>query len=194
MILSDRSIREVLADGRIQIDPYTEGTIQPSSIDVHLGEGFMQFDVGEILSRNHMGWIDPMESSGLMKDYKGDPTNPMAAPLGSGQFALGTTLECVKLADDIVARIEGKSSLGRLGLLVHATAGFVDAGWDGQLTLELFNLAPRPIVLRPGMKIAQISFMQMTTPAEYPYGSPELGSKYQGQTGTTASRYEENYR
>jgi len=114
--------------------------------------------------------------------------------LHPGEFVLGSTLERVGLPDDLVARLEGKSSLGRLGLLIHSTAGFVDAGWDGHLTLELSNVANLPITVYPGMKIGQISFLRMTTPAERPYGSPGLGSKYQGQLGPTPSRYASNFR
>jgi dCTP deaminase len=114
--------------------------------------------------------------------------------LHPGEFVLGSTLERVALPNDLVARLEGKSSLGRLGLLIHSTAGFVDAGWDGQLTLELSNVANLPITLYPGMKIGQVSFLRMTTPADVPYGSGKLGSKYQGQRGPTPSRYWENFR
>ncbi|HET8929388.1 MAG TPA: dCTP deaminase [Acidimicrobiales bacterium] len=186
MILSDRSIREALASGRITIDPLDESMIQPSSVDVTVDRYFRVF-------RNHtMGLID-------VKTNLEDLTELVEIPeddrfiLHPGEFVLGATAERVALGDDLVARLEGKSSLGRLGLLIHSTAGFVDAGWDGYLTLELSNVATLPITLYPGMKIGQISFLSMTTSAERPYGSAELGSKYQGQRGPTPSRYWENF-
>lgn len=186
MILSDRSIKEALASGRITIDPLDESMIQPSSVDVTVDRFFRVF-------RNHTtGIID-------VKTNLEDLTELVEIPEGDrfilhpGEFVLGSTAERVALGDDIVARLEGKSSLGRLGLLIHSTAGFVDAGWDGYLTLELSNVATLPITLYPGMKIGQISFLSMTTPADQPYGSVELGSKYQGQRGPTPSRYWENF-
>jgi dCTP deaminase len=186
MILSDRTIREKLASGEVVIDPLGEGCIQPSSVDVHIDRYFRVF-------RNHtMRAIDVKER---MEDLTelieiGEDDHFILHP---GEFVLGSTAERVALPDDLVARIEGKSSLGRLGLLVHATAGFIDAGFDGYLTLELSNVANLPITLYPGMKIGQISFMQMTTPADVPYGSKAAGSKYQGQRGPTPSRYFENF-
>jgi dCTP deaminase len=187
VILSDRSIREALAAGRIQIDPLGEGCVQPSSVDLHVDRYFRVF-------RNHtMGFIDVKqdleELTELVEVREGD-----RFILHPGEFVLGSTAERVALPDDLVARLEGKSSLGRLGLLIHSTAGFVDAGWDGHLTLELSNVANLPITLYPGMKIGQISFLQMTTPADQPYGSAALGSKYRGQRGPTPSRYFENFR
>lgn len=186
MILSDRSIREAIASGRITIDPLDESMIQPSSVDVTVDRYFRVF-------RNHTtGLID-------VKTNLEDLTELVEIPEGDrfilhpGEFVLGATAERVALGDDLVARLEGKSSLGRLGLLIHSTAGFVDAGWDGYLTLELSNVATLPITLYPGMKIGQISFLSMTTSAEHPYGSAELGSKYQGQRGPTPSRYWENF-
>jgi dCTP deaminase len=187
VILSDRSIREELAAGRIVIDPLDESCIQPSSVDLHIDRYFRVF-------RNHtMGYIDvkqDMEELTELVEIKDDDT----FILHPGEFVLGSTAERVALPDDLVARLEGKSSLGRLGLLIHSTAGFVDAGWDGHLTLELSNVANLPITLYPGMKIGQISFLRMTTPADQPYGSKGVGSKYQGQRGPTPSRYFENFR
>jgi dCTP deaminase len=187
VVLSDRTIREELEKGRIIIDPLGPGCIQPSSVDLHVDHHFRLF-------RNHsMRVIDVREDledlTELVDVHDGD-----ALILHPGEFVLGSTRERVSLPDDLVARLEGKSSLGRLGLLIHSTAGFVDAGWDGHLTLELSNVANLPITVYPGMKIGQISFLQMTTPAENPYGSKGLGSKYQGQRGPTPSRYFENFR
>ncbi len=186
MILSDRSIREALDSGRIVIDPLDDSMIQPSSVDVTVDRYFRVF-------RNHtMPLID-------VKTNLEDLTELVEIPEGDrfilhpGEFVLGATAERVALGDDLVARLEGKSSLGRLGLLIHSTAGFVDAGWDGYLTLELSNVATLPITLYPGMKIGQISFLSMTTSADQPYGSAPLGSKYQGQRGPTPSRYWENF-
>ena len=187
MILSDRSIREELAAGRIVIDPLDEACIQPSSVDLHIDRYFRVF-------RNHtMGHIDVKKNLEDLTELVeiGEDDTFMLHP---GEFVLGSTSERVALPDDLVARLEGKSSLGRLGLLIHSTAGFVDAGWDGQLTLELSNVATLPITLYPGMKIGQISFIRMTTSAEHPYGSAEVGSKYQGQVGPRPSRYWENFR
>lgn len=185
-MLSDRSLREALDSGRIEVDPLASKAIQPSSIDLRLDHQFRIF-------RNHTrAIIDVKEDlSDLTEMVEMDPDQPFI--LHPGEFVLGSTLERVKVPDDLVARIEGKSSLGRLGLLIHSTAGFVDAGWNGQLTLELSNVASLPITLYPGMKIGQISFMQMTTPAEQPYGSTAVGSKYQDQQGPIASRYFENW-
>jgi dCTP deaminase len=186
MILSDRSIREAIADKRIEIDPLDERDIQPSSVDLHLDRYFRVF-------LNHtMRTIvvkeDQEELTQLVEIREDD-----SFVLHPGEFVLGSTIERVKLPDDLVARLEGKSSLGRLGLLIHSTAGFVDAGWDGQLTLELSNVANLPITLYPGMKIGQISFLQMTTAADNPYGSTAVGSKYQHQVGPRPSRYFENF-
>ena len=186
VILSDRTIRECLDAGRIVIDPIDDSAVQPSSVDVRLDHRFLVF-------RNHTrGYID-------VKHDLSDLTEPVDASddrpfiLHPGEFVLGSTLERIALPDDLVARLEGKSSLGRLGLLIHSTAGFVDAGWDGQITLELSNVASLPITLYPGMKVGQVSFMQMTTPAENPYGSGVIGSKYQGQVGPRPSQYWKNF-
>jgi dCTP deaminase len=187
MVLSDVTIRELLKEGRIVIDPLEDDCVQPSSVDLHVDRYFRLF-------RNHtMRVIDVKEDledlTELVEITDGDPLI-----LHPGEFVLGSTSERVKLPQDLVARLEGKSSLGRLGLLIHSTAGFVDAGWDGHLTLELSNVANLPITVYPGMKIGQISFLQMTTEAERPYGSQGLGSKYQNQRGPTPSRYFENFR
>ncbi len=186
MVLSDRTIREEIDAGRIAIDPLGEECIQPSSVDLHVDRYFRLF-------RNHtMRVID-------VRDVQEDLTELVEIPeddaliLHPGEFVLGSTSERVALPDDLVARLEGKSSLGRLGLLIHSTAGFVDAGFDGHLTLELSNVANLPITVYPGMKIGQISFFRMSTPAERPYGAKGLGSKYQGQWGPTPSRYSENF-
>jgi dCTP deaminase len=187
MILSDRTIREELAAGRIVIDPVSDADIQPSSVDLHIDRYFRVF-------RNHsMRVIDVKENQEELTELV-EIGEDDAFILHPGEFVLGSTHERVSLPTDLVARLEGKSSLGRLGLLIHSTAGFVDAGWDGHLTLELSNVANLPITLYPGMKIGQISFLRMTTPADTPYGSSKVGSKYQGQRGPTPSRYYENFR
>jgi dCTP deaminase len=187
MILSDRTIRAELDAGRIVIDPLDEQCIQPSSVDLRLDRLFRVF-------LNHtMPVIDVKEDledlTRLVEIGEGE-----AFILHPGEFVLGSTYERVTLPDDLVGRIEGKSSLGRLGLLIHSTAGFIDAGFSGYLTLELSNVANLPITLYPGMKIGQVSFLRMTTPADVPYGSAGVGSKYQGQRGPTPSRYWENFR
>jgi dCTP deaminase len=186
VILSDRSIREELEAGRIVVDPLLPNSIQPSSVDLHIDRYFRVF-------RNHtLSHIDVKQNlEDLTELVEMEEDNPFM--LHPGEFVLGSTLERVALPTDLVARLEGKSSLGRLGLLIHSTAGFVDAGWDGQLTLELSNVANLPITLYPGMKIGQISFIRMTTPADVPYGSAAVGSKYQGQRGPRPSRYWENF-
>ncbi len=186
MILSDRTIREELEAGRIQIVPLGDGCVQPSSVDLHVDRYFRVF-------RNHSARvIDVRENQEGLTDLVEIGAGE-AFVLHPGEFVLGSTAERVRLPDDLVARLEGKSSLGRLGLLIHSTAGFVDAGWDGHLTLELSNVATLPITIYPGMKIGQISFLRMTTAADTPYGSATVGSKYQGQRGPTPSRYYENF-
>jgi len=186
MVLSDRSIKEAIDQGRIIIEPLGNECIQPSSVDLHIDQLFRVF-------RNHSQRVidvrTPQEDLTELIDV--GPENPMI--LHPGEFMLGSTLERVAIPDDLVARLEGKSSLGRLGLVIHSTAGFIDAGWDGHITLELANLANLPITLYPGMKIGQISFFEMTTPADRPYGASGLGSKYRGQRGPTPSRYYENF-
>jgi dCTP deaminase len=187
VILSDRTIREELAAGRIVIEPFDPSYVQPSSVDLRLDRLFRVF-------RNHTTpYIDPkLPQEDLTELVEVEGEEPFV--LHPGEFALGSTLERVALPSDLVARLEGKSSLGRLGLLIHSTAGFVDAGWDGHLTLELSNVATLPIALYPGMKIGQISFLRMTTPADVPYGADAVGSKYQGQRGPTPSRSWLNFR
>lgn len=186
MILSDRTINEAIASGRIVIDPFDPAKVQPSSVDLTLDHFFRVF-------RNHTrAVIDVKERmDDLTEEVEIAPDGVFL--LHPGEFVLGSTAERVGLPDDLVGRIEGKSSLGRLGLLIHTTAGFVDAGFEGYLTLELSNVATLPITLYPGMKIGQISFLQMTTPADRPYGSGELGSKYRGQQGPTPSQYWRNF-
>ncbi len=187
MVLSDHSIRLELAKGRIVVDPLDPDDIQPSSIDLHLGDDF------QVFRNSRLPYIDPArEQEGLTERVTASSAEPFV--LHPSEFALGTTVERITLPDDVVGRLEGKSSLGRLGLLIHSTAGYVDPGWDGKLTLELSNVANLPIVLTPGMKIGQISFSQMTTPVDRPYGHPELGSKYQGQSGATPSKMHLNSR
>ena len=186
MILSDRDLRKAIGNGDIVIDPFDDACIQPSSVDVRLDRLFRVF-------RNHTaGIIDVKVDLTDLTELIEIPADGVFM-LHPGEFVLGSTEERVALPDDIVARIEGKSSLGRLGLLIHSTAGFVDPGWDGHVTLELANVASLPITLYPGMKIGQLSFMRMTSPADRPYGKGALGSKYQGQRGPTPSRYYKNF-
>ena len=186
MILSDRTIREEIDAGRILIDPFDPSCIQPSSIDLHVDGSFRVFH-----NARHP-YIDVKQEQPDLTELVEVEKEPFI--LHPGEFVLGSTLERVALPDDLVARLEGKSSLGRLGLLIHSTAGYVDPGWDGYLTLELSNVANLPITIYPGMKIGQISFFRLTTPADMPYGSGEAGSKYQGQRGPTASRFFEEFR
>ncbi len=185
MILSDRTIRAALLDGRIRIDPLDEGAVQPSSLDVRLGSTFRVF-----ANHRHLA-IDPLQVQPDLTDVV-DKAAGEPFVLHPGEFVLGSTLERISLPDDIVARLEGKSSLARLGLVVHSTAGFIDAGFDGEVTLELSNVATLPILLHPGMRVAQLAFFQLDGPAENAYGSSKVGSKYQGQRGPTASRYHLN--
>ena len=186
VILSDRTIREEVASGRIIIEPFEDSAVQPSSVDLRLDRYFRVF-------RNHtLSHIDVKQNlEELTELVEASDEDPFI--LHPGEFVLGSTAERVAIPADLVGRIEGKSSLGRLGLLIHTTAGFVDAGWDGQLTLEFSNVASLPITLYPGMKIGQISFIRMTTEADNPYGTTKLGSKYQGQKGPRPSRYWENF-
>jgi len=187
VILSDRSIREAIESGRIVIEPLGEGCIQPSSVDLHIDRFFRVF-------KNHtLGHIDVKQDLSDLTELV-EVAEDGVFILHPGEFVLGASAERIGVPDDLVGRLEGKSSLGRLGLLIHSTAGFIDAGWDGHITLELSNVANLPITLYPGMKIGQISFLQMTTPADQPYGTGSLGSKYKGQRGPTPSRYHENFR
>jgi dCTP deaminase len=181
-VLSDGTIRRLVEDGRIKIDPWDESLVQPASVDLRLGDSFRVFHNHRTSS---IDLRDPPQN--LTEEVRVTGDEPFV--IHPGEFALGRTLEWVELPDDIVARIEGKSSLGRLGLIVHATAGFCDPGWKGTLTLELANLTRVPIRLYHGLAIAQLSFMALDAPAERPYGHEELGSHYQGQVGATASRY-----
>ena len=187
MLLSDRDITAALAEGRVVLDPFDPSLIQPSSVDVRLDRYFRLFD-------NHKyPFIDPAEEQPeLTRLVEVDPDE--AFVLHPGEFVLASTLEAVTLSDDLAARVEGKSSLGRLGLLTHATAGFVDPGFSGHVTLELSNVATLPIKLWPGMKIGQLCFFRISSPAEHPYGAARRGSHYQGQRGPTASRSFENFR
>jgi dCTP deaminase len=181
-VLSDGTIRRLVADGRIVIDPWEPERVQPASVDLLLGDSFRVFHNHRVTA------IDLREPPrNLTEEVVVRDGEPFA--IHPGEFALGRTLEHVELPDDIVSRIEGKSSLGRLGLIVHATAGFVDPGFRGSLTLEITNLTRVPIKLYAGLPIAQLSFMALDRPAERPYGSEELGSHYQGQVAATESRY-----
>ena len=181
MVLSDRTIREELARGRIVIEPLDESCIQPASVDVHLDRKVLVF------RNSRRPYIDIRDDISDLTEAVDIP-DPKPFILHPGEFVLGSTVETIGVPDDLVARLEGKSSLGRIGLLIHSTAGYVDPGWRGHLTLELSNVANLPVTLYFGMKIGQISFLRLTAPAERLYGSPGLGSKYQGQTEPTASR------
>ena len=180
MILSDRSIREAIASGRLGVDPYDPALVQPSSIDVRLDGKFLVF---RNTKRAYIDVKQPAED--LMEMIEVGPDEPMF--LHPHEFVLGNTVERVRIADDLVGRLEGRSSLGRLGVVIHSTAGFLDPGYEGHITLEISNLANLPVALYPRMRIGQISFVQMTTAAEHPYG-PDRRSKYQGQALPTASR------
>lgn len=186
MLLSDRDILAEIEAGRVALDPYEASMIQPSSIDVRLDKFFRVFD-------NHKyPHIDPAEDqSDLTREVEVGSDD--AFILHPGEFVLGSTYEYVSLPDDIAARLEGKSSLGRLGLMTHSTAGFIDPGFEGHITLELANVATLPIKLYPGMKIGQLCFFRLTSAAENPYGSAKYGSRYQGQRGPTASRSHANF-
>src|ERR1700751_836997 len=186
MVLSDATIARLLAEGLIEIDPYDASLLQPSSVDVRVDRFFRVFH------NNRYPFIDvKVEQAELTELVEVEEEHPFV--LHPGEFVLGSTLERIKLPDDLVARLEGKSALGRLGVLIHSTAGFIDPGWDGHVPLELANLSNLPITIYPGMKIGQISFMQMTEPAATPYGANPIGSKYKGQKGPTPSRYYKNF-
>lgn len=186
-VLSDRTIKEELASGRLVIEPLDESDIQPASVDLHLDRIFRTF---RVTRRPYVDVRQAMEDLTELVTIEDD--EPFI--IQPGTFVLGSTLESVTLPDDIVARVDGRSSLGRLGLLVHATAGYVDPGWMGKLTLELSNQSQMPIALYFGMNISQISFLRMSTPVERPYGSEGLASKYQGQAGPTPSRVFQDFR
>lgn len=181
MLISDRDIRKELNDGRIVLEPFDESMIQPASVDVRIDRFFRLFD-------NHKyAHIDPSkDQSELTHLVEVDPNEPLI--LHPGEFVLGATYEKVTLPADIAARLEGKSSLGRLGLLTHSTAGFIDPGFSGHVTLELSNMATLPIMLWPGSKVGQLCFFRLTSETEHPYGSGAYGNRYQGQRGPTASR------
>lgn len=181
MVLSDRDIRAAIERGRIAIDPFDPKRLQPASVDITLDRTFRVFR-----STRHP-YIDLAKGVDDITDLVTVDRDPFI--LHPGEFVLGSTFERVRLASDIVSRVEGKSSLGRLGLLIHSTAGFIDPGWDGHITLELSNVNTIPITLYPLMRIGQLSFFELSSPAERPYGSQGLGSSYQGQAGPTPSRY-----
>ena len=185
MMLSDGTIRRLLAEGRIALEPLTDDQIQPGSVDVRLDRKFRVF-------RNHTAvCVDPYEPTpDLTEVVEIEDGKPFI--LHPGEFVLASTMEFIRLPDYLVARVDGKSSIGRYGILVHATAGFIDASFEGSIVLELSNVSSLPFKLWPGMKIGQISFMQLDAPALRPYGHPELGSKYQGQTGPKGSQYAAN--
>ncbi|GHB15776.1 dCTP deaminase [Streptomyces albogriseolus] len=187
MLLSDRDIHQAIANGRLGVSPYDPDMLQPASIDVRLDDRFLVFD------SHAVPFIDPaQEQADLTREVRvtrgGEPF-----VLHPGEFVLASTYEEVRLGDDLAGRLEGKSSLGRLGLITHSTAGFIDPGFHGHITLELSNLTRAPLLLWPGMKIGQLCVFQMTGPAEHPYGSTVRGSRYQGQRGPTASRSWKNF-
>ena len=187
MVLSDHTIKEEIAKGRIVIKPLNSNCIQPASVDIHLDKGLLVFK-----NWRKSPYIDVKQSTDdLSEPVEIDEDKPFL--LNAGEFVLASTLESITLPDDIVGRLEGKSSLGRIGLLIHSTAGYVDPGWRGHLTLELSNVAKLPVTLYYKMTIGQISFLRLTSPVERVYGSPGLRSKYQGQTMPTATRYYENF-
>ena len=186
MLLSDRDIQAEIATRRVTLDPYDPSMVQPSSIDVRLDRFFRVFE-------NHKyPHIDPAsDQPDLTRQVEPEGDEPFI--LHPGEFVLGSTYEVVSLPDDIAARLEGKSSLGRLGLLTHSTAGFIDPGFSGHVTLELANVANLPIKLWPGMKIGQLCFFRLSSAAMHPYGSEKYGSRYQGQRGPTPSRSYANF-
>jgi len=181
VLLSDRDIQAEIAAGRVQLEPFDTEMVQPSSVDVRLDRYFRVFE-------NHRyPHIDPaQEQPELTRMVEPDGDEPFI--LHPGEFALASTYEVVTLPDDVAGRLEGKSSLGRLGLLTHSTAGFIDPGFSGHVTLELSNVATLPIKLWPGMKIGQLCLIRLSSPAEHPYGSAKYGSRYQGQRGPTPSK------
>jgi dCTP deaminase len=185
VVLSDRTIRRLLDEGRIEIEPYDESLLQPSSVDVRVDRYFRVFH------NARYPFIDVREPQEDLTELVEVDSEPFI--LHPGEFVLGSTLERIRLPDDLVARLEGKSSLGRLGLLIHSTAGFVDSGFEGNLTLELSNVANLPVTIYYGMPIGQVSFMRMDAPVERPYGSEAARSKYQGQAEPTPSRFYQNF-
>ncbi|HTL23525.1 MAG TPA: dCTP deaminase [Mycobacteriales bacterium] len=181
MLLSDRDLRKALDDGRLGLDPFDPAMVQPSSIDVRLDRYFRVF------ANHRYTHIDPAAQQDDLTELV-EPKGDEPFILHPGEFVLGSTLEVISLGDDLASRLEGKSSLGRLGLLTHSTAGFIDPGFSGHVTLELSNVANLPIKLYPGMKIGQICVIQLSSPSEHPYGSSVYGSRYQDQRGPTPSR------
>ena len=181
MLLSDRDIRSEIQSGRVAVEPFDEAMIQPSSVDVRLDKFFRVFE-------NHKySVIDPsIEQAELTREVIAEDDE--AFILHPGEFVLASTYEIITLPDDIAGRLDGKSSLGRLGLLTHSTAGFIDPGFSGHITLELSNVANLPVKLYPGMKIGQLCLIKLSSPAEHPYGSAIYASRYQGQRGPTPSR------
>ena len=181
MLLSDRDIKAEISAGRVKVEPFDGAMIQPSSVDVRLDRFFRVFE-------NHKySVIDPsIEQSDLTREVAVEANEEFI--LHPGEFVLASTYEIITLPDDIAGRLEGKSSLGRLGLLTHSTAGFIDPGFSGHITLELSNVANLPVKLFPGMKIGQLCLIKLSSPAENPYGSALYGSRYQGQRGPTASK------
>ncbi len=187
MVLSDRTIRDEIDNGRIVIEPLDLSCIQPASVDIHLDRKLLVFRTWR-----SPFYVDVKQSQDdLTELVEIEGEKPFLLP--PGEFVLGSTVENIALPDDIVGRLEGKSSLGRIGLLIHSTAGYVDPGWQGHLTLELSNVAKLPVTLYYGMKIGQISFIRLTSAAQRLYGDESLGSKYQGQTEATASRYYKDF-
>jgi dCTP deaminase len=187
MLLSDRDIKAAIAADRLKLEPYEPSLLQPSSIDVRLDRWFRVFNNQQY---THIDPATQQDDLTTLVEPKGD--DPFV--LHPGEFVLGSTLEAVTLPDDLAGRLEGKSSLGRLGLLTHSTAGFIDPGFTGHITLELSNVATLPIILHPGMKIGQLCLFRLSSPAEQPYGSQAYGSRYQGQRGPTPSRSWVNWR
>jgi dCTP deaminase len=181
VLLSDRDLQTAIAEGRLGLDPFDEAMVQPSSIDVRLDRYFRVF------ANHRYTHIDPAEQQDDLTEVV-EPKGDEPFILHPGEFVLGSTLEVISLGDDLASRLEGKSSLGRLGLLTHSTAGFIDPGFSGHVTLELSNVANLPIKLYPGMKIGQICVIQLSSPSEHPYGSSIYGSRYQDQRGPTPSR------
>lgn len=181
MLLSDRDIKARLDDGSLGLEPFDATMVQPSSVDVRLDRGFRLFD-------NHKyPFIDPSEEQPeLTRLVEVAADEPFI--LHPGEFVLGATYERISLGTDVAARLEGKSSLGRLGLLTHSTAGFIDPGFTGHVTLELSNVSTLPIKLWPGMKIGQVCYFQLSSESEHPYGTGDNKNRYQGQRGPTASR------
>jgi dCTP deaminase len=186
VLLSDRDLRAALDAGRLTLDPLDPAMVQPASIDVRLDRYFRVF------ANHRYTHIDPMQEQDDLTELI-EPAGEEPFVLHPGEFVLGSTLEVIGLADDLASRLEGKSSLGRLGLLTHSTAGFIDPGFNGHVTLELSNVANLPIKLYPGMKIGQICVFQLSSAAEHPYGSSVYGSRYQGQRGPTPSRSWRNF-